>query len=123
MARPKKEANFEKDLEQLEQIVTALEEGGLPLDESLKRFEDGIKLARRCEKALGEAEKKIEILLKNDAGDLEAQPFGEDEEPDEEAEEDAPAAPPATPKETRAPRDPFEELPPESEDGDEGMLF
>ena len=122
MARPKKEANFEKDLEQLEQIVTALEEGGLPLDESLKRLEDGIKLARRCEKALGEAEKKIEILLKNDAGDLEAQPFGEDEELDEDTEAEAPAAPPAAPRETRAPRDPFDESPPESED-DEGMLF
>ncbi len=43
MAEPK----FEKDLEKLEGIVEALEEGGLPLDQSLKKFEEGIKLAQR----------------------------------------------------------------------------
>ena len=75
MAEPK----FEKDLEKLEEIVGALEEGELPLDEALKRFEEGIKLAKRCEKALADAEKKIEILTKNAEGKLEAQPFGEDE--------------------------------------------
>ena len=55
------EAKFEKDLERLESIVSALEEGGLPLDDALKRFEEGIKLAQRCERALTDAEKKIEI--------------------------------------------------------------
>lgn len=74
---PEQETTFEKDLEQLEGIVNALEEGGLSLDESLKRFEDGIQLARRCEKALTAAEKRIEILLKNADGELEPQPFGE----------------------------------------------
>lgn len=82
MAKPKREkdteTNFEHDLEQLEGIVNALEEGGLALDDSLKRFEEGIQLARRCEKALTAAEKRIEVLLKNADGDLEAQPFGED---------------------------------------------
>ena len=82
MAKPKrdkdKETNFELDLEQLETIVNALEEGGLSLDDSLQRFEEGIQLARRCEKALTEAEKRIEILLKNADGDLEAQAFGGD---------------------------------------------
>ena len=72
-----KKPHFEKDLEKLEETVAALEEGGLSLDDSLKRFEQGIDLARRCEKALTEAEKKIEILLKNAQGDLEPQPFGE----------------------------------------------
>jgi exodeoxyribonuclease VII small subunit len=76
MAEPK----FEKDLEKLEEIVAALEEGELPLDESLKRFEEGIKLAKRCEKALADAEKKIEILTKNTEGKLEAQPFSEEED-------------------------------------------
>lgn len=76
MAEPK----FEKDLEKLEEIVGALEEGELSLDEALKRFEEGIKLAKRCEKALSEAEKKIEILTRNAEGELEAQPFGEDSE-------------------------------------------
>lgn len=71
------EAKFEKDLERLETIVEALEEGGLPLDDALKRFEEGIKLAQRCEKALTDAEKKIEVLVKNAEGKLEAEPFGE----------------------------------------------
>ena len=81
------ESKFEKDLERLESIVQALEEGELFLDDSLKRFEEGIKLARRCEKALSEAEKKIEILTKNAEGALEAQPFGEEDENPEEYEE------------------------------------
>lgn len=75
MAEPK----FEKDLEKLEEIVAALEEGDLPLDEALKRFEEGIKLAKRCEKALCEAEKRIELLTKNANGQLEAQPFAEEQ--------------------------------------------
>jgi len=122
MARTKKETNFEKDLEQLEQIVTALEEGGLSLDDSLKRFEEGIKLARRCEKALSEAEKKIEILVKNEEGDLEAEPFG-DEEAGEEPEPLAPSKPAPVAEKPKPARDPFDDLPPESEEGDGGMLF
>ncbi len=74
------EPKFEKDLEQLEKIVEELEEGGLSLDVSLKKFEEGIKLAQRCEKALSDAEKKIEVLTKNAGGDLEAEPFAGDEE-------------------------------------------
>jgi len=67
--------NFEKDMDAIEKIVAALEEGGLSLDESLKRFEEGSKLALRCEKALQEAEKKIGIRTMNAAGELEAKPF------------------------------------------------
>ncbi len=67
--------NFEKDLEKLEQIVQNLEKGELTLEESLKQFEEGIRLARQCEKALSEAERKIEILLKNEEGEIEAEPF------------------------------------------------
>ncbi len=90
----KKEANFENDLEQLEKIVAALEEGGLSLDDSLKRFEEGIRLSRACEKTLSEAEKRIEILLKNSKGELEAcELIGEKEEVREEdaADEEAEA--------------------------------
>lgn len=85
MAKPKREkdsdtpeTSFEHDLEQLEGIVNALEEGGLSLDDSLKRFEEGIQLARRCETALTAAEKRIEILLKNSDGELTPQSFGDD---------------------------------------------
>ena len=75
MAEPK----FEQDLERLEKVVEALEEGGLSLEDSLKHFEEGIKLAKRCEKALTAAEKKIEILTKSAEGELRAEPFGGDE--------------------------------------------
>ncbi|MBN2310916.1 MAG: exodeoxyribonuclease VII small subunit [Candidatus Hydrogenedentes bacterium] len=87
MAEPK----FEKDLEKLEKIVEALEEGELSLDDSLRRFEEGIKLAKRCDKALGDAEKKIEILTKGADGAIDAEPFGDadDDEPAEDADEEA----------------------------------
>jgi len=81
MAAKKKadtESNFEKDLETLEKIVEELEEGGLSLDVSIKKFEEGMRLAQRCDKALSAAEKKIEILTKNAEGELEVQPFDED---------------------------------------------
>lgn len=83
MATKKKaeqEPNFEKDLESLEKIVEALEEGGLSLDVSIKKFEEGMRLAQRCDKALGAAEKKIELLTRNTEGELETQPFGDDDE-------------------------------------------
>ncbi|MBP8131506.1 MAG: exodeoxyribonuclease VII small subunit [Candidatus Hydrogenedentes bacterium] len=78
MAQP----SFEKDLEKLEGLVTALEEGGLSLDAALKHFEDGIKLAQRCEKTLADAEKRIEILTKNAQGELEAKPMPGTEDAD-----------------------------------------
>jgi len=95
MAKAKNEATFENDLESLEAIVAALEAGGLSLDDALKQFESGIKLARRCEKALSEAEKKIEILTRNAEGELEAEPFDESDPP--EAPAPAKSAPPAKP--------------------------
>ena len=73
------EPKFEKDLDKLEQLVHALEEGGLSLDDSLKKFEEGVKLAKRCEKALNAAEKRIEVLTKDAEGALTAHPFGEEE--------------------------------------------
>ena len=88
MAQP----SFEKDLEKLESVVAALEEGGLSLDESLKRFEEGVKLSRRCEKALHEAEKKIEVLMRTADGELETAPF------DEASAEEAPAEDPGQSK-------------------------
>lgn len=91
------ESKFEKDLERLEQVVEALEAGGLTLDESLKRFEEGVRLARRCEKALTEAERRIEILVKNAKGEISAEPFAEEgeETPEGAAEAPEPAAEPA----------------------------
>jgi len=57
-------ATFEENLGQLDKIVQSLEEGSTTLDESLKAFEAGIKLSRTCHKELNRAEKKIEVLLK-----------------------------------------------------------
>lgn len=55
--------NFEKTLEELNQIVEKMESGGLPLEESLKYFEQGVALTRQCQQALKEAEQKVQILL------------------------------------------------------------
>lgn len=126
MAKPKQkieqpEASFEQDLEKLEAIVNALEEGGLTLDESLKRFEDGIQLARRCEKALTETERRIEILLKSADGTLETQAF--DEGAPVAASKAAPRA--AAPARAAHEEDeaPDNEPEPEDEDEDGELLF
>ena len=66
---------FEDALQRLEQIVDQLEAGDLPLEESLKVFEEGVALARRCGTYLEEAEKRIELLTKDESGLLRAEPF------------------------------------------------
>jgi exodeoxyribonuclease VII small subunit len=70
-----KDIKFEDALQRLEQIVDQLEGGDLALDDSLKVFEEGVALARRCAKYLEEAEKRIELLTKDDSGLLKAEPF------------------------------------------------
>lgn len=69
-------AKFEECLQRLEVIVKEMERGDLPLEQSLKLFEEGIALSGSCRKELEEAEGKIEILLKQD-GKLQAETFGE----------------------------------------------
>ncbi len=71
---------FEEALQELETIVQRLEDGNLSLDESLALFEDGIKLSRLCSQRLDEAEKRVEILLKNENGSLSRQPFEPEED-------------------------------------------
>jgi exodeoxyribonuclease VII small subunit len=61
---------FEAALKQLEEIVQRLERGELPLEESLKLYEEGIRLSRLCHAKLEEAEGKIELLMKDARGDL-----------------------------------------------------
>jgi len=63
-----KKSNFENSLKELERIVRRLEEGDLPLEDSLKLFEDGVKLSRECQERLNQAERRIEILLKDEDG-------------------------------------------------------
>lgn len=66
---------FEDALEKLEKIVSKLEDGNISLEESLKLFEEGIRLSRFCNQKLDEAEKRVEILMKSKDGSLEAKPF------------------------------------------------
>lgn len=59
---------FESAMKRLEAIVRELEAGDLDLDNALKRFEEGIKLSRFCSKKLSESEKKVSLLLQDEAG-------------------------------------------------------
>lgn len=61
--------NFEESLTNLEKIVEQLEQGQLPLDQSLKQFEQGVKLIRHCQQALKTAEQKVKILTTGPEGD------------------------------------------------------
>ncbi|MFC1644171.1 exodeoxyribonuclease VII small subunit [Candidatus Omnitrophota bacterium] len=74
-----KDISFEKALEKLEKIVGELEAGELPLDTSLKKYEEGIKLARACQKKLDKAKEKIEVLVKKDDGRFVKEPFEEED--------------------------------------------
>ena len=73
------EVKFEEALEKLETIVSNLESGDLPLEESLAKYEEGVRLVRLCQKKLGEAKKKIEILIKTKDGKVKLEPFEESE--------------------------------------------
>lgn len=73
MAEKKKRTpDLEKSMRELENIVTALEDGELPLDKALAQFEQGVKLSRDCQQALEHAEQRVQVLLENDElGDFE----------------------------------------------------
>ena len=58
-----KEIKFEEEIKKLEDIAKELESGNLGLDESVNKFEEGMKLSKECNKMLNEAEKKINILI------------------------------------------------------------
>ena len=75
--RKDKDKDFEKALEDLEELVETLEKGELSLDETLKQFERGIKLTRTCQSALKNAEQKVELLIKQ-AGKTDLEPFDPD---------------------------------------------
>jgi exodeoxyribonuclease VII small subunit len=66
-AEPQKK-NFETSLSSLEQIVRELERGDLALEDSLKLFEDGVRLARECQERLNQAERRIEVLMRDSDG-------------------------------------------------------
>ncbi len=81
MSKKKKSSDFEEDLQELEGLVEKMEGGDLNLEDSLVHFERGIALTRACQKALTEAEQKIQILMTED-GSQRLEPFIADENPD-----------------------------------------
>ncbi|MFH0926712.1 MAG: exodeoxyribonuclease VII small subunit [bacterium] len=70
-----KKPSFEESLKHLEEVISQLESGSIPLEESLILFEEGVKLSQYCTKKLDEAEKKVQILVKIDEGEKKAVPF------------------------------------------------
>jgi exodeoxyribonuclease VII small subunit len=71
VTRPKPSTpDFEAALAELESIVQRLEQGELPLEDSLRQFERGIQLARNCQKALRQAEQKVRVLSKDADGEM-----------------------------------------------------
>ncbi len=70
-----KKPNFEISLKELEEIVEQLETNDLTLDETLAKYESGIKIYKQCYQSLEKAEKKINILLKNSIGEARTEEF------------------------------------------------
>lgn len=71
-----KKKSFESSLQDLEKIVRKLEDGDLPLEDSLKLFEDGVRLSRECQERLNQAERRIEVLLQDENGNQMLQTIG-----------------------------------------------
>jgi exodeoxyribonuclease VII small subunit len=86
-----KEVPFEDAMSRLEKIVDEMESGDLPLEEVLQKYEEGNRLVKLCAARLNEAEKRIEVLMKEKDGSLSLKPL---DEPVDEEDEPA-AAPPA----------------------------
>ena len=73
--KEEKDFNFEETMQKLETIVQELENGNLNLDDSIKKFEEGIELSKNASNYLEEAEKKITVLVKGEDNQLEEQDF------------------------------------------------
>ncbi len=71
---------FEQSLKQLERIVQELEDGDLPLEKAIKKFEEGVQLTQFCSQKLDETEKKVSVLLKNAKGQITEKPFLPDDD-------------------------------------------
>lgn len=70
-------SDFETSLKKLEQIVEKLEKGDLPLEESIKLFEEGVGLSNACKTELEAAEGKVQVLMKQRDGSMKLAPFEE----------------------------------------------
>lgn len=67
--------SFEEQISELEKIINELENGNLNLDDSVVKFEEGMKISKECNQMLEEAEKKITILLNGENGELKEETF------------------------------------------------
>ena len=81
MSQNVKEIPFEIALKKLEGIVENLENGDLSLEDALKQYEEGVRMADLCTKRLTEAEKKVEVLMKTSPGKFKTVPFEEASKP------------------------------------------
>ncbi len=81
MAKDKKqpELSFEAALKRLEEVLDSLEHRDLPLEEAMRAFEEGVGLVKVCNQKLDEVERRVELLLKDDAGHFFTRPFPEEE--------------------------------------------
>lgn len=75
----KEKQNFEEDLKKLQKIVEELSSGKLTLGESLKKYEEGVKLSQSCSQTLEEAQRKVELLMKKE-GKFSLEKFDDTEE-------------------------------------------
>jgi exodeoxyribonuclease VII small subunit len=77
-----KQPTFEQSLKVLEDAVSRLEKGQLPLDEALTCFENGVKGASHCRELLRDVESRVEVLLKDSVGTLRTEPLAADDDED-----------------------------------------
>lgn len=109
---------FESSLEALKEILSDLEEGNLPLSESLEKYEAGVKHLRNCHLSLQEAKAKIELLTGIDKdGNAKTKPFEHSATLDEESNEDQ-----VEPEDQEEPEEDLEEDLAEEEDWDGGLF-
>jgi len=80
MATKKTAFDFEASLAQLESLVTRMEKGEMSLEESLKAFEEGVKLTRLCQETLSTAQQKVQVLMASQQGKVSLKPFSPEED-------------------------------------------
>tara|TARA_B100000941_G_scaffold192615_1_gene139407 strand:- start:2302 stop:2538 length:237 start_codon:yes stop_codon:yes gene_type:complete len=78
MSKQENNKDFETSLKKLEKIVSDLENGDLPLEESIKAFEEGVKLTKHCQNLLSKAELKIQKLVESKDGSVDLETFDEE---------------------------------------------
>lgn len=76
----KENTSFEDKMKKLEEIANELEKGELNLDDSVSKFEEGMKLSKECSEILEKAEKKITMLIKDEDGNISEDKFVQNEE-------------------------------------------